>query len=217
MHKVVFLLLVILFVFNCYASNIKEGFTEFNIDEFEQVDTIKKDKHPSLLNIYGEPLHACKTGSSPGSWDSEGYCSEMGGGVHQICFNVTDETKNFSKDTGQSDWSIKRIGNNHCMCLGAFALHTAKGKGTGDDLECESIMEHSLDERYVGKWNTWNGNELPDQLVHGVNQLMEQCYKKGNAKQKQNIKDLYLNLTNDRKEFHMTDVHKQHTYDLSRL
>jgi len=38
------------------------------------------DTHDSLKNIYGEPLKTCKTGDSPGSWDSEGYCSERGGG-----------------------------------------------------------------------------------------------------------------------------------------
>ena len=41
--------------------------------------------HSSLKNIYGEPLQPCKTGTEPGSWDNEGYCSERGGGVHQIC------------------------------------------------------------------------------------------------------------------------------------
>ena len=26
-----------------------------------------------------------------GSWDNSGYCSERGGGVHQICFDVTPD------------------------------------------------------------------------------------------------------------------------------
>tara|TARA_B100000700_G_C14885484_1_gene780122 strand:+ start:845 stop:1075 length:231 start_codon:yes stop_codon:yes gene_type:complete len=45
-----------------------------------------------------------------------------------------------------------------------------------NELKCESIMDDSLDESYVGKWNRWNGHELPDQIVHGVNELYEQCY-----------------------------------------
>ena len=52
--------------------------------------------HNTLKNIYGEPLKPCKTGTKPGSWDNEGYCSEKGGGVHQICMNVTEERSDFS-------------------------------------------------------------------------------------------------------------------------
>tara|TARA_B110001469_G_C9625267_1_gene312075 strand:+ start:1143 stop:1706 length:564 start_codon:yes stop_codon:yes gene_type:complete len=179
MYKVIFLLLVI---YVCLFSNCKEGMENYEMN-----------KHSSLLNIYGEPLHSCKTDSSNGSWDSKGYCSEMGGGVHQICFKVTDETKDFSTDTGQSDWSKKRVDNNHCMCLGAFALYKAKGKGTGQELQCESIMEHALDESYVGNWGTWNGNEVDGQIVHGVNEIMDQCYK-GTSQQKEYLQNLYQNL-----------------------
>ena len=52
-------------------------------------------------------------------------CSEMDGGVHQICFNVDDSTKHFSKHTYQSEWSKTRQ-ENHCMCLGAWALYKAR-------------------------------------------------------------------------------------------
>ncbi len=54
-----------------------------------------------------------------GSWDKQGYCSEMIKGVHQICFDVTDETSDFSSETGQTNWSEGRVDKNHCMCLGA--------------------------------------------------------------------------------------------------
>ena len=37
---------------------------------------------------------------------------------HQICFNVRDDTDNFSELTGQGDWSKSRKGKTHCMCLG---------------------------------------------------------------------------------------------------
>ena len=36
---------------------------------------------------------------------------------------------------------------------------------------------------------------LPNQIVSGVNSLVEQCYRKGNTKQKQKLKQLYYNLT----------------------
>jgi len=141
----------------------------------------KSDGHSELKNIYGEPLHKCKTGDSPGSWDGEGYCSERGGGVHQICFNVDEQNQDFSKDTGQSNWSRERVGNNHCMCLGAWALYKAKNKGTGDELVCESIPDMALSSEYINNWNTWNGNELDDQIVAGVDSLVKQCYNKQNS------------------------------------
>ena len=167
----------------------------------------------NLLNIYGEPLQKCKTGVTPGSWDSDGYCSEKGGGVHQICFNVTDDTKDFSKDTGQSNWSESRINNNHCMCLGAWALYKAKQKnniitGTSDELVCESIPEMSLSSDYVNKWNTWNGNELPNQIVDGVNSMVTQCYHKGNTLQKEYLKQKYISLTDNKSEFHSSETYR---------
>jgi len=38
----------------------------------------------------------------------------------------------------------------------------------------------SLNQDYVSKWNTWNGNELPDQIIKGVDSLVKQCYDKKN-------------------------------------
>ena len=146
-------------------------------------DEISDDNknHNSLKNIYGEPLKPCKTGTKPGSWDNDGYCSEKGGGVHQICMDVTQERSDFSKETGQSDWSEDRVGNNHCMCLGAWALYKAKGEGDGNELVCDSIPDMSLDPSYVGNWNTWNGNELDDQIIDGVDSMVQQCYNKKNS------------------------------------
>ena len=164
--------------------------------------------HSSLLNIYGDPLQPCRPeGSSDtrGSWNSNGYCDETGGGVHQICVEV-DKTPDFSHNTGQGRWSDGRAGKNHCMCLGAWALYKARQESgeipeTNDELLCESIMDDALDPRYVNKWNTWNGNELPDQIVQGVNKLYEQCYEKANNTQKEYLQTLYNNLTQDRPEF----------------
>lgn len=228
MHKYFFIIVVILF---CLLSSSNEGYTNFHMDEFvhvdgsEQddgffhVDTVKektKKGHPSLLNVYGEPLQSCRVEGSKdtsGSW-TDGYCDEMGGGVHQICLAV-DKTKDFSESTGQGPWSEGRKGKNHCMCLGAWALYKARQeKGeiptTDNELHCESIMDDALHERYVSNWNTWNGNELPDQVVHGVNHLMDQCHKQGNTTQKEHIKGLYKNLTKNRTEFHGTETHQKH-------
>ena len=118
--------------------------------------------------------------------------------------------KNFSKATGQRDWSKERVDKNHCMCLGAWALYKAKNKGTDEELMCEAIPEMSLNDSYVGNWNKWNGNELEDQIVDGVNSLMEQCYEKGNDKQKKYLKNKYFSLTNSRNEFHNTEVYNKY-------
>ena len=143
------------------------------------------DANTELKNIYGEPLQKCRKYNEDqnGSWDQDGYCSEKGGGVHQICFDVTDKNKNFSSATGQSGWSEERVGKNHCMCLGAWALYKARQDKdeipfTENELNCEAIPEMSLNESYVQNWNTWNGNELPDQVVNGVDNLVKQCYNK---------------------------------------
>lgn len=173
--------------------------------------------HPSLKNIYGESLKKCQKFSDDqsGSWDNEGYCSERGGGVHQICFDVRDESQDFSKDTGQSDWSRSRVGKNHCMCLGAWSLYKAKQNNnliddTENELNCDAIPEMSLSEGYIGNWNTWNGNELDDQIVDGVNSLMEQCYRKGNESQRKYLKDKYYKLTDSRSEFHNTEIYNRY-------
>ena len=96
------------------------------------------------------------------------------------------------------------------MCLGAWALYKAKNKGTDEELICEAIPEMSLSSRYVDNWNTWNGNELDDQIVDGVNSLMEQCYRKGNESQKKYLKNKYYSLTNSRSEFHNTEVYNRY-------
>jgi hypothetical protein len=166
-----------------------------------------------MLNIYGERLVKCREYSNSddtnGSWDNDGYCSELGGGVHQICFKVDDNTKDFASDTDQSvNWSEDRKDKNHCMCIGAWALYKAKQNQfnnmipeTFDELKCESIPDISISEQYLNNWATWNGNELPNQIVDGVNKLVEQCYNKGNDNQKNYLKDLYLSLVDGKDEF----------------
>ena len=137
-----------------------------------------------------------------------GYCSEQGvdTGLHQICFNLNSNTKNFSGDTGQSNWSSGRIpqgknNNNHCMCLGAYSLYKAKQKKelitpTKNELKCSAIPETAFNSEYVKKWNEWNGYELPDQVIEGISSLYSQCYTKGNKKQRKYLKLKFCNLAN---------------------
>lgn len=174
-----------------------------------------------LLNIYGEPLEPCQRYSDDfsGSWDNQGNCSETGGGVHQICFRVNQDTQTFSTDTGQTGWSQSRITdeireNNHCMCLGAWALYKAKQRKniidqTKDELVCESIMDVALSPSYIDNWNTWNGNELDDQLVDGVNALVDQCYTQGTESQKKHITDLYNTLAEEYTNLKQTETYQR--------
>ena len=67
------------------------------------------------------------------------------------------------------------------MCLGAWALYKAKNKGTDKELVCESIPDMALSNDYINNWNTWNGNELDDQIIDGVDSMVKQCYNKKNS------------------------------------
>ena len=122
-------------------------------ERFSCPDIIEPLENTGMLNIYGESLEKCRedlnSSDQRGSWDSNGYCSELGGGVHQICFDVNSATKDFSTDTNQSNWSLEREGKNHCMCIGAWALYKAKQEEgsispTTNELKCESIPEISI-------------------------------------------------------------------------
>ena len=177
----------------------------------KEVDTVG---HDVLKNIYGEPLKKCQKypDDSRGLWDSDGFCSEKGGGVIKYVLMLQKILVNFSVETGQSEWSKDRIGKNHCMCLGAWSLYKAKQNNeliqeTNNELNCEAIPEMSLSDNYINNWNTWNGNELEDQVVDGVNSLMKQCYNKGNYSQKEYLKNKYNELTRSREEFHTTDIY----------
>lgn len=160
--------------------------------------TCETFENPTLKNIYGEPLKKCRNNNSDngGSWDNSGYCSEKGGGVHQICMNITDKTKDFAKDTYQrNNWSNDRIKKNHCMCLGAWSLYKARQdqkliEKTSNELVCESIPKMSFSPTYINKWNNWNDKGLDNQIKNGIDSLYEQCMKKGNDKQKKYLKQL---------------------------
>ena len=154
-------------------------------------------------NIYGQNLRACRKGKSTdlgGSWDPQGKCTELGGGVHQICFDLNQDTKNFSEETYQSNWSDSRQGKSHCMCLGAWALYKARqGKGeiqhTDDELICDAIPESVFDPEYVDIWSTWNGHQLENQIHNGIDSLYQQCRRKSrNKSQKKYLDKKYRKL-----------------------
>lgn len=160
-------------------NNSRENFKNYSFD--------------NTKNIYGQPLQSCRNDpSDSGSWDSEGKCSELGGGVHQIC--TSKIPPDFSEKTGQSNWSVGRNQKPHCLCLGAYALYVAKGNIP--ELNCDAIPENALSPDYINKWNTWNGNELPDQIRAGVDQLYRTCKLQKNnfSSEKKHLKKLYRNM-----------------------
>ena len=62
-----------------------------------------------------------------------------------------------------------------------------------NELVCKSIPEMSLNKDYVSNWNTWNKNELPHQIIRGVDSKVKQCYDK---KKSQHLKEKYDELRN---------------------
>lgn len=179
--------LIVLVSFILFFYNIKENF--------------------SLENIYNEPLESCKEGSmSNGSWDNEGKCSETDGGVHQICINnISSSVPDFSLNTGQSDWSNRRNRDNHCVCLGAWSLLTNKINNNlvdtsiqNNTLKCEAIPNNALTEKYLNRfmgWNRWNNLERNNQIIDGVEALVDQCYDESQDKSV-HLKNNYCKFAN---------------------
>ena len=149
-----------------------------------------------MKNVFGAPLEACSTDPTDmrGSWDRAYKCSETNpqSGVHQICARIPSD---FSVETGQSNWSEPRARKNanHCLCLGAYALYTAKGKKV--HVKCDSVPEVALTARYIEKWGTWNGHEKDLQIRDGVKDLVRQCSKQApNAAATQHLGQLCRQL-----------------------
>ena len=170
----------------------------------------------AMLNIYNEPLKPCgNKGMSNGSWDNEGKCSELDGGVHQICIkDISNNAVGFSNKTGQSNWSDQRNGDNHCVCLGAWALYNAQGNKSGKILKCDAIPKAALSENYVSKfsegWNKWNGNELEDQIKEGVESLVNKCYVRNSKKNKyKGLKKNYCNFAKNVPTLKNSDLYRE--------
>jgi len=176
----------------------------------------------SLKNIYNEPLEKCKENGMDdnGSWDSNGICSELNGGVHQICIKkIASNTPNFSSNTGQDDWSDNRGTNNHCVCLGAWSLYNKLNSGTrlaDNTLKCDAIPKIALSKAYVNSfipdengegWDRWNGLEKTNQIVNGVESLFKQCHKEDDDKNK-NLINNYCNFAKDVPELKNRDLYR---------
>ena len=174
----------------------------------------KTDFSNHMVNIYDEPLKPCGSPNmSNGSWDNEGKCSELDGGVHQICVkNIAKNTKGFSLKTGQSNWSDLRGNDNHCVCLGAWSLYNTS-KNTKKVLKCDAIPKISLSNNYVNKfsegWNKWNGLELNNQIVEGVESLFRNCYNL-RFKKSEKLRTNYCNFSRTVAALRKTKIFKKY-------
>lgn len=167
------------------------------------LSSVNETFQSNMKNIYGESLQPCKEGDmSNGSWDSEGKCSELGGGVHQMCIkNISQNAQGFSCNTGQSSWSDTRGNNNHCVCLGAWSLYNTQKNIPNKILKCDAIPENALSDNYVSKfsegWNKWNGLEIDNQIVQGVESMINQCYEENlEVNKKNNLLNKYCSFAN---------------------
>ena len=202
MRRYIFIIITLLLSLGVIILNFKKSQSNFT---------------NQLLNIYDEPLQTCKeTNMTNGSWDSDGKCSELDGGVHQICIKqIAQNAKLFSEKTGQSDWSDKRRHNNHCVCLGAWSLYNAKLQSKTkkkDILKCEAIPKNAFSNNYISKfsegWNKWNGHELNNQIKNGVESLMRNCYTKNDAKSIK-LKSNYCNFAKHITSLNSTRLYKE--------
>ena len=89
-----------------------------------------KIKGGTLKNIYNQQLQPCGNSNMEyGSWDNNYKCSELDGGVHQICIKKYEKMFQIShqKLVNLTGLTIKK-NDNHCVCLGAWSLYNNKIK-----------------------------------------------------------------------------------------
>ena len=149
-----------------------------------------------VKNIYNQKLKPCKKANMfAGSWYNNGYCNEIGGGYHQICINnISKNLPKFSHITGQSNWSLNRKHNNHCVCLGAWALYNNKEKKKQfNPLDCDAIPKTIFTEDYLNIWNKWNNIEEEEQIIDGIDSILYYC-NKNDFKSKELVKN-YCSFT----------------------
>ena len=173
----------------------------------------KYENFENMLNIYDEPLKKCQENDMKnGSWDDKGKCSELDGGVHQICIkDISSNASGFSLKTGQTDWSDKRNGENHCVCLGAWSLYNNINKNKKNILKCDAIPKKSFSKKYISKfsegWNKWNGLEVNGQIKDGIESLFKNCYNK-NDKKSIKLKKNYCNFAKNIEDLNKSNLYK---------
>jgi len=164
--------------------------TNFHVDIHTALAATTQDEDETV-NMYNEPLKKCDpSGAAAGSSQEDGKCDEKGGGVHSLC--VSELPANFSETTGQGNWTRSEATKPWCVCIGAWSLYIAKGSTT--QAHCEAIPGFVFGDNYMQHWSTWNGNELDDQIVNGINELYSQCSKSKEGSELAALKSNYCKV-----------------------
>ena len=92
------------------------------------------------------------------------------------------------------------------MCIGAWSLYHAQGEDV--EAKCDAVPAFVFGEDYIHNWSTWNGYELDDQIVDGINALYAQCSDVTGAELAE-LNQLYCDIatkfTGKSKDFESTD------------
>lgn len=62
----------------------------------------------------------------------------------------------------------------YCVCLGAWSLYVKKGN-EAPVIDCSAIPGTVLSDGYIASWKTWNGKEIQEQEIAGLEKLYDQC------------------------------------------
>ena len=83
-------------------------------------------------------------------------------------------------------------------------------------MKCSAIPNYAFSEEYVNKFSTWNGNEIPGQIVNGVEGIVEECLKDANENQASNLLNNYCKFAEKVKDLkNKKDVNGNFTDELN--
>ena len=106
------------------------------------------------------------------------------------------------------------------MCLGAYSLYKNRQINnpiydkpttkTSNELVCEAIPETVFNKEYINSWNTWNANEIPNQIKVGVEEMVKQCSQNISSEQKQILIKKYCSLATQKNEMKEGEFYRKH-------
>ena len=100
----------------------------------------------------------------------------------------------------------------------AWSLYNAK-KNSDDKnkiLKCDAIPENAFSDNYVSKfsqgWNKWNDLELDNQIINGVESLMQNCYLNEtiSSEKREKLRQKYCEFTKNHNVLKNRDMYQSH-------
>jgi len=156
-----------------FLSFVQSSQTVFRAKRIQEVTYHAGSAEDDMMkDLYNKELTAC---------GKQGHCGIDPPAIHAIC--IVQTPANFSHETKQGDWTADAdvAGHHHCVCLGAWSMYVKEEAKEGEkkaavpDLQCASIPGAILKDDYVDNWATWNGDELPNQIINGLSALFDKC------------------------------------------